>query len=341
MNRRFDRYVRQMIYPGIGQEGQEKLLSSAVAIIGCGATGSVMANNLTRAGVKRIKIADRDYIELNNLQRQILFDEQDIERGLPKAVAAAEKLRAINSDVEIEALVTDVNAGNVEGIIEDVDLVLDGTDNFETRYLINDACVKLAIPWIYCGVIASYGMTMNILPGQTPCLRCLFTEAPAPGTLPTCDTAGVLNSVVGAVASIASAEAFKLLLKRGRLNSGLIYVDLWENSFEVFDIQRREEGCLVCGQGRYEYLTAAVGTRTTAICGRDAVQVTLGTGQKLSFPELAAKLEGVGEVSYNQFMLRFKIDGYELTVFPDARAIIKGTVDEGVAKSLYAKYVGT
>ncbi|MFQ6058169.1 MAG: ThiF family adenylyltransferase [Anaerolineae bacterium] len=339
MSEGLDRYVRQVIFPGVGQEGQRRLLASAVAVIGCGATGSILANNLVRAGVGRVRIIDRDYIELNNLQRQTLFDEEDIARGLPKAVAAAEKLRRVNSGVEIEPLVADVNYDNVEGLMGDVDLVLDGTDNFETRFLINDACVKLGVPWIYSGVIASYGMTMNIVPHQTPCLRCIFPQAPPPGTTPTCDTAGVLNATAGVIASMASAEALKLLLGRGEPNPGLVHVDLWENTFEVFQASRRDD-CPTCGQGRYEYLEAQEGARATVLCGRDAVQVRVRSGRELSLPALAQRLESAGEVTFNEYLLRFKVDGYELTVFPDARAIIKGTSDEAVARSLYARYIG-
>ncbi|HET7637693.1 MAG TPA: ThiF family adenylyltransferase, partial [Ktedonobacteraceae bacterium] len=213
-----DRYSRQTLFGPIGKKGQERLGDSSVAIIGCGALGTVLANNLCRAGIGRLVIADRDYIELNNLQRQILFDEEDIARRLPKAIAAAEKLHRVNSTTKIEALVEDINADGIESLVQDVDLVLDATDNFETRYLLNDVCVKYARPWIYSGVIASYGVTMNIVPGDTPCLRCIFPEMPLPGTTATCDTAGVLNGIVGAISGVASTEALKLLLKSDRVS---------------------------------------------------------------------------------------------------------------------------
>src|SRR6266446_10069085 len=221
-----DRYSRQTLFGPIGKQGQERLRAASAAIIGCGALGTALANNLCRAGIGRLVIADRDYIELNNLQRQILFDEDDITRRLPKAIAAAEKLRRINSGVSIEPLVEDINADGIESLVQDVDLVLDATDNFETRYLLNDVCVKYARPWIYSGVIASYGVTMNIVPGETPCLRCIFPDMPLPGTTPTCDTAGVLNGTVGAMAGIASTEALKLLLKSEQVSRAMFWMDV-------------------------------------------------------------------------------------------------------------------
>jgi molybdopterin/thiamine biosynthesis adenylyltransferase len=255
MAEQLGRYVRQMVFPGMGEEGQRKLLASAVALIGCGGLGSHIANNLVRAGIGRLKIADRDYIELSNLQRQILYDEQDVAQGLPKVTAAAQKLQGINSLVQIEPLVVDVNSATVEDIIGDVHLVLDGSDNLETRYVINDACVKHGIPWIYGGAVASYGMTMNIIPHQTPCLRCLYPHLPPPGTVPTCVTAGILASIVAIIASLQCSEALKLLTGQGRLNEGLIHIDVWENSFEVFSVERQED-CPACGKGRYEFLEA-------------------------------------------------------------------------------------
>jgi len=335
-----ERYIRQIIFPPLGEEGQRRLLESSVVIIGCGALGSHIANTLTRAGVGRIKIVDRDYIELNNLQRQILFDEEDIERGLPKAIAAAEKLRKVNSQVEIEPLVVDVHHRNVEEMIKDIDLVLDGTDNLETRYLINDACVKHNTPWIYGGAVASYGMTMNIIPHQTPCLRCLFAQIPPPGAIPTCDMAGILGAVPALIGAIEANEALKLLGGKGRLNEGLIHVDLWENTFEVFQVAR-QENCPACGQGRFEFLEAKEVAMVTSLCGRNAVQITPVTEVTISLPALAKRLQTIGEVTFNEFLLRFQVNDYLITLFPDARAIIRGTSDETVARSLYAKYIGT
>jgi molybdopterin/thiamine biosynthesis adenylyltransferase len=335
-----DRYSRQTLFAPIGKDGQARLGDTSVAIIGCGALGTVLANNLCRAGIGRLVIADRDYIELNNLQRQILFDEDDIIRRLPKAIAAAEKLHRVNSTTKIEALVEDINADGIESLVQSVDLVLDATDNFETRYLLNDVCVKYARPWIYSGVIASYGVTMNIVPGDTPCLRCIFPELPLAGTTPTCDTAGVLNGIVGAIAGVAATEALKLLLQSDKVSRAMFWMDVWENTSERIELPRQPD-CPTCGLHRYEFLDSLSGTSSTSLCGRNAVQVRGGKkGDKIHLPDLAERLGTVGQVTFNEFLLRFNVDGYELTIFPDARAIIKGTDDEQVAKSVYARYIG-
>ena len=337
-----DRYSRQTLFEPIGKVGQERLKASTVTIIGCGALGTVFANNLCRAGVGKLIIADRDYIELNNLQRQILFDEDDVTRRLPKAIAAAQRLQRINSEITVEALVEDINADGIEALVRETDLVLDATDNFETRYLLNDVCIKYQRPWIYSGVIASYGVTMNILPGDTACLRCAFPEMPMPGTTPTCDTAGVLNGIVGAITGIASTEALKILLKSERTSRDMVWLDLWENTFERIELPRQPD-CPACGQHHYEFLDTLAGTSSTSLCGRNAVQVRAAhskRGMKLDFPALAERLRAAGEVHYNEFLLRYIVDGYELTVFPDARAIIKGTDDEQVARSVYTRYIG-
>ena len=334
-----DRYARQTLFHPIGKQGQERLRAASVAIIGCGALGTALANNLCRAGIGRLVIADRDYIELNNLQRQLLFDEDDLARHLPKAVAAAEKLRRINSEVVIETLVEDVNADGIEALVQGVDLVLDATDNFETRYLLNDVCVKYGRPWIYSGVIASYGVTMNILPGETPCLRCVFPDMPMPGTTATCDTAGILNGIVGAITGIASTEAIKILLKSEKVSREMFWMDVWENTSERIELPRHP-ACPACGEHHYEFLDSLSGTGSTSLCGRDAVQVRGSRGARVDFAALADKLRPVGEVSYNPYLLRFLVEHYEFTVFSDARAIIKGTDDEMVARSLYARYIG-
>ena len=337
-----DRYSRQTLFGPIGKEGQEQLRSASVLLIGCGALGTVLANNLCRAGIGHLIIADRDYVELNNLQRQILFDEDDVARHIPKAIAAAEKLHRVNSEVRVDALVEDINADGIETLVQKTDLVLDATDNFETRYLLNDVCVKYQRPWIYSGVIASYGVTMNILPGNTACLRCVFPEMPLPGTTATCDTAGVLNGIVGAMTGIASTEALKILLKSEKISRDLVTLDLWENVFDRIELPRQPD-CPACGQHQYEFLDTLTGTHSTSLCGRNAVQVRANTGPnkiRLDFPRLAERLRLVGEINYNEFLLHGHIDGYELTVFPDARAIIKGTDDEQVARSVYARYIG-
>jgi len=341
-----DRYSRQILFRGIGKEGQEKLLASRVVVIGCGALGTVQANALVRAGVGTVIIADRDFVEENNLQRQILFDEEDIREKLPKAVAAQEKLAKINSGVKVEALVTDVNYKNIEMIIRGADLVLDGVDNFETRFLLNDACHKSKIPWIYGACIGSYGISMTVIPGKTACVRCLFDTAPPPGLSPTCDTAGILSSTVNIVASAQVAEAMKLLTGRAEaLRKGVLAFDLWSNMFRTLGASMSGplKECPVCGGGKYEYLEAEDRdvTFATSLCGRNAVQVTRTEGKEVSFAELAEKMGTVGEVKHNAFILSAKIDEYEISVFKDGRAIIKGTHDPAVAKSVYSKYVGS
>ena len=336
-----DRYSRQTLFAGIGRQGQERIAKARVLIVGCGATGSVLANNLARAGVGHLRVADRDFVEGNNLQRQVLYEEDDAHAGLPKAVAATRRIARVNSLVAVEPLVTDVTAENIEGLLEGVDLALDGTDNFETRYLLNDACLKQNVPWIYSGVIAAYGVTMMILPHDTACLRCVFPDRPLPGTTPTCDTAGVLNGIVGAVGGIASTEALKLLVGSDKLRRGMTWLDLWENTYEAIELPRQPD-CPACGQGDYEYLDASIDESGTSLCGRNAVQVRppRGTHPMLDLAALAERLRDAGDVESNGFLLRLRVDSYEVTIFPDARAIVKGTDDTAVARTIYARYVG-
>ena len=354
MNRPMDlsRYQRQTIFPPVGVDGQERLLNATAVIVGCGATGSSLANLLVRAGVGRVRIIDRDFIELNNLQRQILFDEDDIAANLPKAEAAARKLRRINSQVNVEAVVADVNPGNILDLLAEATVALDGTDNFTTRFLINDACLKLAIPWVYTGVVASYGMTATFvpegasakLPGDravTGCLRCLIGEIPPPGSAPTCDTAGIIGPLVTLLSSISATEALKLIIGRGDLNAGLIHFDLWTHEYELFGSAGRRADCPACGLGQFDFLNAEQGATSASLCGRNAVQVSVAGAPALDLTKLEAQLAPVASrVARNDFLLRAQIDGYEFTVFPDSRAIIKGTDDEDVAKGLYAKYLG-
>jgi len=342
------RYARQVIYQGIGEAGQRSLLSSHVTIIGVGATGSVLANHMARAGIGHLRLVDRDFVELNNLQRQVLYDEDDVTGLLPKALAAARKLRRINGDIEIEEVVADVNPANIAQLVGDADVVLDGTDNFATRYLINDISVKLGKPWVYCGVLAAYGMTMTIRPGITPCLRCVMGEIPAPGTVPTCDTAGIIGPIVAVLGSIAAAEAIKLLAgqanpdQAGELNSGMIYADLWHNSFDSFDLGAPRPDCPTCGQHEFPFLNAETGPRTTALCGRDAVQVSVAGAGGLDLAALAVRLRAAqtGPVQLNPYLLRASVEPFEFTIFPDGRAIIKGTGDEALALTLYSRYIG-
>jgi molybdopterin-synthase adenylyltransferase len=339
-----ERYSRQMRFAGIGENGQRKLQGGRVTLCGCGALGTVLANALVRAGVGHVRIVDRDFIETHNLQRQILFDERDVAENLPKAEAAARKLRLVNSSVTVEPVVTDIDRTNIEELCKDADVILDGTDNFEVRYLINDVAVKLTKPWVYGGSIGSHGQTMTILPGQTPCLRCVFEAAPAPGEAGTCETAGVLGPIVSIVASFQAAEAFKLLTGQlDRVNRELIYIDVWENITRRIKIAPLfgKVDCPCCGRRRFEWLDGGLGSQTTSLCGRNAVQVAHRLPAKLNFEEMARHLgEMGGAVSFNRFLLKFNVESYEFTVFPDGRAIIKGTSDLDKARTLYAKYIG-
>ncbi len=338
-----ERYSRQMRFFGIGEAGQRKLLDAHVTLCGCGALGTVIANALVRGGVGHVRIVDRDFIETHNLQRQVLFDEHDVAENLPKAEAAARKLSAINSSVYIEPVVTDIDRTNIEELVKDADVILDGTDNFEIRYLINDVAVKLNKPWVYGGSIGSHGQTMTVLPQETPCLRCVFEAAPAPGEAGTCETAGVLSPIVNIIASFQVTEAFKILTcQRDRINRELIYVDVWENMTRRIKIAPLlgKVDCPCCRHRNFEWLDGHQGSQTTSLCGRNAVQVAHRHGGKLNFEELARHLETLGAVSFNRFLLRFTTDGHEFTIFPDGRAIIKGTSDVDRARTLYAKYIG-
>jgi adenylyltransferase/sulfurtransferase len=337
------RYVRQMMYAPMGEEGQRRLLQSRVLLCGCGALGTVLANTLVRAGVGHVRLVDRDFLELNNLQRQVLFDEQDVADGLPKAIAAANKLRKINSQVEIEPLVANVEPSNIASLCDGVDVILDGTDNFETRFLLNDASLKFRIPWIYGGCLGAEGQTMTILPGETACLRCLMQDSPLPGTTPTCDTAGILSPIINVIASIEAQEAIKILAgKPQAVSRKLTVIDLWENRFRQVSIAAlRDTGeCPACAGTEFPWLDGSRGSQTAVLCGRNAVQLSFPGAAKLDLDALQAKLKGVGRVTRNPFLLRLAVDDYLLTVFADGRAIIGGTEDESVARSLYAKYVG-
>jgi adenylyltransferase/sulfurtransferase len=333
------RYSRQIAFDGIGEEGQAKLLRSRVAIIGLGATGTVAANNLCRAGVGFIRIIDRDYVELTNLQRQTLYDEQDVSSPITKASAAFDRLTKINSGITLEPVVTDVNASNIETLISDADLVLDCSDNIEVRYLINEACDKLKKTWIYAGALASEGLTMNIIPGETACFRCLYPDAPLPGSYPTCSTAGVINGVTAVIASIESAEALKILVHSPRVRKNLFQIDVWNNNSDYIDIEKNPD-CPVCGRHEYEALNGFSGTGSASLCGRDAVQITPDVKTEIDFAELAGKLSKAGDVKYEKFMLTFSDGSVEFSLFRDGRAIIKNVKDENAAKSIYSEYIG-
>ncbi len=334
------RYSRQLMLEEIGPAGQEHLGRASILIVGCGALGSVQAELLARAGVGRILIVDRDVLEENNLQRQVLFDEDDVAADLPKAEAAIRKLRRINSSIDIDGMVRDVNPGNIEKLLQNVGLELDGTDNFETRYIINDACIKNNIPWIYGGVIGVSGMTMAVVPGQGPCIRCLFPEIPAPGSLPTCDTAGVLNTAPAIVASIQVSEAYKLIVGGGIGECRLHLIDLWQGSFRSIEVSR-DENCPCCELGNYEFLDRRETARATTLCGRNSVQISPARSAPLSLEALAKRLGQAGKVRHNGMLLQFEVDRHTIIIFPDGRVIVKGTTSESEAKTLYARYLGS
>ncbi len=335
-----DRYSRQTRFSGIGPSGQERLRAARVLVVGCGALGSAAVDLLARAGVGHLTVVDRDLVELSNLQRQVLFDEADAAAGLPKAIAAAKAVARINSEVAVVPVVADVTPANVEGLVEGAQVVIDGTDNLETRYLVNDVCVKRGVPWIYGGAVASTGMAMAIVPGETACFRCLFPGGAPPGTMATCDTAGVLASTVVSVASFQWTAAVKLLVGTREGVGELAAFDVWSQDHEHTPVPRRPD-CPCCGQRRFEYLEARATSRTATLCGRNAVQVSPPEAVSLDLVTLAQRLASAGEVTpKGGFLLCFAVDGYELTIFPDGRAIVKGTSDPSVARTLYARYVG-
>ena len=333
-----ERYSRQILFPGIGEAGQEALLRSHAAIVGCGALGSFHAAALARAGVGRLTIVDRDYVEASNLQRQWLFEEGDAAESLPKAVAAQRRIAAINSSISVRAAVADLTASNAEDLLNDAGLILDGTDNFDTRYLINDYAVSRGIPWIYGAAVGSYGLVMPVIPDVTACLRCVYPEQPA-GVQPTCETAGVLNVIVSVVASLQVADALKILSGNARLvRPRITTVDVWEGGIRQIGGPPRDAECPTCGRRQFPYLERTE-LPPVSLCGRNAVQIR-DRERPIDLRDLAERLRPLGEVRANEYALRFLIPPYEMTVFPDGRAIVKGTADPGVARSLYARYVG-
>ena len=336
-----ERYSRQILFNGIGKEGQERLLNSRIAIIGCGALGSSQAEALARAGVGNLRIVDRDFVEFSNLQRQTMFTESDAFERLPKAIACANRIREINSEVSVEPEVTDVNHSNIERLISDVEVVIDGTDNFATRYLINDACVKHGVNWVYGAAVGSYGVTMTIRPHETPCLRCIFPEAPPAASAPTCDTAGVIMPIISIVASVQVTEALKLLTsKLVDLHNSLMQFDVWRNEWRRISIGQPLPDCPTCGLGEYETLNAEARDFAAVMCGRHAVQISPSDIVHIDLDALRRKLELSGDVKANDYLLRFRTGDYELTIFQDARSIIRGTDDIATARSLYSKYIG-
>lgn len=336
-----ERYSRQILFNGIGVEGQKKLSRSRVLIIGCGALGSAQAESLARAGVGTLRIADRDFVEASNLQRQTMFTEADAADRVPKVIAAANHIREINSDTAVEAEIADVNHSNIERLLQDCDLVLDGTDNFATRYLINDACVKNDINWIYGAAVGSYGVTMTIQPHQSPCLRCVFEEAPPAASAPTCDTAGVLMPIISVVAAVQVTEALKLLTgQMEALHGSLMQFDVWRNEWRQINPGPLAPDCTTCGLGRFTTLDADNAEFAAVLCGRNAVQISPSQSTRLDFRVLAERLRFTGDVKFNEYLLRFRTGDFEVTVFQDARSIIRGTSEINTARTLYAKYIG-
>jgi adenylyltransferase/sulfurtransferase len=340
---RDERYARQILFAGLGAEGQARLGASAALLVGCGALGTHVADLLVRSGIGLLRIVDRDFVELSNLHRQALFDESDVTEGLPKAVAAERRLRAINPGVRIEPVVAQLDAGNVERYAAGTDLLLDGTDNFDTRLVVNDYALRSRTPWIYAACVGAYGLTMNILPGETPCLRCLLRSTPAPGSVETCDTAGILAPAAAMVAAVEAAEAIKILSGAAAAASReLLAFDLWSNSVQRLRLRREEisSGCPACDRGEFEFLDRRRGARVTTLCGRNAVQVHPGEGLEADLAALETRLRALGPVQRNPFLLRAEIEGLLLTVFADGRAIVTGTDDEARARSIYDRYVG-
>ncbi len=364
MSEDLSRYHRQMILPGIGEDGQQRLLGSTACVIGCGALGSVIADLLARAGVGHLVIVDRDFIEMTNLQRQTLFDERDVAEAVPKAEAARRRLGKINSDVRVTAIVDDLNRTNIERYASGADVIVDGLDNFEGRYLVNDFCVKHGIAYVYGGAVGTVGAAFAILPHTpggdapwetlpdgsraSPCLRCLFEEEPAPGTMPTCDTAGILASAAVTVASFEVAETLKVLTGNyAQVSPTLLNVDLWNSSMSELRVAGAYEhgDCPCCKHGRFEYLEGSRGTGAATLCGRDAVQLThRQRATALDLPAIAERLRPHGEVRTNRFMLRASLTDngkpYTLSLFPDGRAIVHGTDEAAVARGVYAKFIG-
>ena len=333
-----ERYSRQILFAPIGLQGQERIVQAKVVVVGCGAIGASVCTLLARAGIGTLRIIDRDYVEVSNLQRQLLFDEEDARQSLPKAEAAARKLRLINSEVAVETQVKDLTPQTLP-LLEGMDLILDCTDNFESRYLINDFSAKVVIPWIYAAAVGSYAVTMNIIPGITACLACIFPDTPR-GTFATCETAGILNSTANLVASIQVNEALKLLVgAHGKLRKTLLSLDLWSNERSEISAERPRSDCRVCGEKIFDHLEGK-GRPQITLCGRNSVQIH-ERQRPVDFPEMSTRLSPHGEVRYNDMVLKFRREAYEMTLFRDGRAIIKGTTDPVLARSIYARFIGS
>jgi adenylyltransferase/sulfurtransferase len=336
------RYSRQILLEHIGPQGQRRIRESAVTLIGCGALGSVAADLLVRAGIGQLRICDRDFIETSNLQRQMLFDEEDIAADLPKAEAAARKLRRVNPEVRIEPVVDDVTYSNIERLSADADLIIDGADNFETRYLINDFAVSTDRPWVYGAVVGTTGLCMSILPGQAACLRCVFEEPPPPELSPTCDTVGVLAPAAHIIASLQITEALKILTGQAeKLFSGLLQLDAWTGRLVIMRVERSPE-CPCCARREFPFLRGQLGSAATVLCGRQAVQIRPPGDARLDLRAIARRLAPLSSipVRHNPYLIRAELDGLQLTLFADGRAIFQGTNDPNRARSVHARYIG-
>lgn len=337
-----ERYSRQVLFPEIGRGGQEKLLNSRVLFVGCGALGASHAEMLARAGIGMLRIVDRDYVEFTNLQRQTLFKESDAAERLPKAAAAKTRIAEINSEIEVEAVIADVNNSNIESLLDGCDLVLDGTDNFQVRYLLNDACVKHHKTWIYGAAVSSYGTTMTIIPGETPCLRCIFEEMPDAGSSPTCDTAGVIMPIISSISAIQVAEAIKILVGDfDSLHRSLVQVDIWQNDWRKIKLASPNPDCKACGTREFEFLNAGSQEFSAVLCGRNAVQIAPPRPTEIDLANFAANISNISDTKWNEYLVRFTVGENEITVFRDGRAIVKGTDDISTARSLYSRFVGT
>jgi adenylyltransferase/sulfurtransferase len=338
----FERYSRQILVPAIGKPGQERISASSAVIVGCGALGSVTASLLARAGVGRLRIIDRDFVETSNLQRQVLFDEDDVHEMKPKALAAAEKLARVNSGISVEGIVSDLHPDNAVDLLTGFNLILDGTDNFETRFLMNDISIRHDIPWIYAACLSTYGLIMNILPGETACLRCVMESAPPPGSVPTCDTAGILGPVVSIISGLQSIEALKHLSgNHEALSRELISIDAWTHLMTRVEVPKGggRRRCETCDGLEFTSLSGR-GSRSTTLCGRNAVQVAPAGAGGIDLEELASRLSGLVPVTRTRFLLRFETDSLLVSVFPDGRAIVTGTKDPATARGVYARYIG-
>lgn len=336
-----ERYSRQARFAGIGSAGQGRIESFKVAVAGCGALGSVSSEMLVRGGFGHVRVIDRDYLEENNLQRQSLFSEDDVEKGLPKAIAARTRLRQINSNVKIEGVVEDLNSSTIDDLCRGFDLIIDGTDNFETRFLLNDWSVRNGVPWIYGAVLGSYGIAFPVLPGQGPCLQCVFEQAPPVGSMDTCETAGVLAPVVHMISSFQVTHALKLAVQdEPEKSTGIFQVDIWQDTWRTLDLPKRRDDCACCVLGRFDYLENRATSLESRLCGRGAIQIRPGRDSEIDWTRIRKRLSEYTSGPSNQYVLRFTADDLDLALFRDGRAIIKGTSDPARARSIYSRYIG-